>query len=251
MKGGKGGIVLALVTGVGLVITVVLTAKKAPEAQKAKEAALEEKREATGDPNAQLTKMESIKAQAPCYIPVACSAAGTMASLVGSQILPQGALNNLEKWKRTYRDISAKVNGPQAEKLISQMTEKTIESKEDGMKMETFILPFNDENIIIEATMLDILMAEYDVNRFFKGTGAITFNQLLDFFPGKLKHRDRGDEFGWNEYLGDAFYGYCWIDFYHRQATLDGKPVTFIDMPFLPHSLNEDDVDEILNHGIE
>ena len=250
MKGGKAGIVLTLLAGAGLVVTIILTAKKAPEAQKAKEEALEEKRKATDDPNAQLTWMESFKAQAPCYGPVACSAAVTAVSLLGSQFLPQSTLNDLEKWKKNYRDISAKLNGSKAEQLINQITEQKIQDETNGgIKKETFILQFNDENIEIETTLIDILESEYNVNRFFIGTGQITFNQLLELFH--QDHRNKGDDYGWEGYAGEAFYGYCWIDFCHRRATLNGKPVTFIDMPFLPHSLREDDIDEFLNHGIE
>lgn len=252
---GKLGIILMLAAGAGMIFTVVLTAKKAPEAQKLKEEALEQKKVATGNENVQLTKIESLKAQLPCYAPVIFSAAVTTGSMIASQVMPQGALRNLENTLQTYKDISAKVHGPEAEKLIEQMTEQKITQGTDGMKKETFVLKFNDHDILFETTLLDVMEAEYDCNRFFTGTGQLTFNQLLGFF--RLETQERGDEFGWDCYLGEVWYGYSWIDFKHRRGMLDGKPVTFIEFPFDCHSLNEEDCNDdfldstLMNHGIE
>lgn len=239
---GKLGVVLTIAAGIGLVVTVIATAKKTPEAQKAKEEAIEKKRQATGDENAQLTTIESIKAQVPTYAPVIFSAAITAGTIIGSQVLPQNVATDLEKWKRAYRDISTKVNGPEAEKLMNGMAHSAMAHKETQgtlvIKKETFILRFNDHDIPFESTIVDVLIAEYDANKLFKGAGSITFNQLLNFFH--LKNEERGDEFGWDVLLGEKWYGYSWIDFNHRRAMLDGKPVTYIDMPFECHILNEE-----------
>lgn len=236
---GKMGIVLAVVAGAGMIFTVWLTAKKAPEAVKLKEAALEKKRIDTGDENAQLTKLEALRAQIPCYGPVIASAAVATGSMIASQIIPQEALYDVKKTFQTYKDVTAKLNGPEAEKVIDQITEKKLEQGSNGIKKEIFVIEFLDEQIEIETTIVDILEAEYNINRFFKGCGRITFNEALEFFHEKA--RERGEEFGWDEYIGDAFYGYCWIDFQHRRGMLNGKPVNFIDMPFPCHPLNEDE----------
>lgn len=242
MAKGKLGLAFTIIAGIGLVITVMMTAKKAPQAQEMKTEALKQKRLETGDENAQLTKMETIQAQLPCYAPVAASALLTVGSLVGSQIFPQEALRDLKKMHETYKEITAKVNGPKAEALIEKITEqKALPSgvPEEQQKKETFVIRFDNENIVFESTIVDILMAEYDVNRFFAGTGEITFNQMLKIF-----HIDRefenGDLLGWSLILGDTWYGYNWIDFEHRRGTLNGKQVYFIDMPFECHSLCEE-----------
>lgn len=261
---GKAGLIFTIIAGAGMIITIVLTAKKAPEAQAAKDQALQAKRETTGDPNAQLTKMESLKAQAPCYAPVLASAAATTASLIGSQVLPQQAINDLNRWKNAYMDISREIHGPKATEIMNQMVEaKAAQDAKgtkdtqvtDAYKKETFVMRFNDKDIVFETTLVDVLNAEYDSNRFFTGTGGLTFNQMLGFFH--LEHYERGDEFGWDQYLGDVFYGYSWIDFRHRRGMYDDKPVTYIEFPFSPHWLSEDEslFDEInseyRNHGIE
>ena len=263
---GKAGLIFTIIAGAGMIITIVLTAKKAPEAQAAKDQALQAKRETTGDPNAQLTKMESLKAQAPCYAPVLASAAATTASLIGSQVLPQQAINDLNRWKNAYMDISREIHGPKATEIMNQMVEaKAAQDAKgtkntqvtDAYKKETFVIQFNGKDIVFETTLVDVLNAEYDSNRFFTGTGGLTFNQMLDLFH--LKHEgERGEEFGWDQNLGDIFYGYCWIDFRHRRGMYDGRPVTYIEFPFSPHPLDEDENtlfeeinSEYQNHGIE
>lgn len=238
MPKSKMGVFLMLAASAGMIVTIVMTAKKAPEAQKAKEDALALKRQSTGDENAQLTTIESIKAQLPCYAPVIFTAAMATGSMIASQVVPQGALDGLEKTFRTYKDISAKMHGPEAENIIDQMTTQKLTQGTDGMTKETFVIHFNDKDILFETTLLDVLESEYDVNRFFKGTGTITFNQMLQLFH--QEEQEFGDEFGWDECLGDAWYGYSWIDFRHRRGMLNGKPVTFIEMPFECHPLDEE-----------
>lgn len=245
----KFGIFLTILAGGGFIYTIFLTAKKAPEAKEAKEKALADKREQTGDENVQLTFMESAKAQLPCYIPVIATSAATIGGIIGSQILPQGAYSDIKKLHDTYKDISTKINGPQSEKLIDAMVNQKLTPSTDDNALKTFVLNFNDQNIIFEASELQVMMAEYDTNRFFKGSGGITFNQMLQLFT--LNPVDRGDEFGWDEVLGDAFYGYSWIEFTHRNGMLNGKPVIFIEFPYSFHSLSEEDIEiEDEDHGI-
>lgn len=243
MAKGKAGLVLAIIAGAGMVYTVIMTAKKAPEAKEAKDAALKQKREETGDDTAELTRMEAFKAQAPCYFPVALGAGATLVSVVGSQFLPQKTLNDLEKWKKTYQAVSARLNGVQGEKLMSQITSQQLISGNEGIKKETFIVSCEGTEVEFESTIVDVLDAEYNIDRLFCGKGDISFNEALDFFHAE-QHIECGEKFGWDIYLGDTFYGYSWIDFTHRRGMKDGRPVTFIEFPFPPHSLYESDLDD-------
>ena len=243
---GKFGVVLTVVAGIGMVVTIVMTAKKAPEAQKMKEAALELKRKETGDENAQLTKMEAIKVQASCYAPVIISATMTVGSLIGSQIIPQSALRDLERMHNTYREMNAKLNGKEAEKALNDIATKKVSQSTDAGKKETFVLTFRSKDIPFESTELEVLQSEYEINRYlWVADRVITFNELLDFFEIKDKV-DGGDQVGWDTYLGEVYYGYSWIDFAHRKGTLNGKPVTYIDMPFPCHTLQESEIEEEL-----
>lgn len=239
MKKGKMGIVLTIAAGAGMIFAIVMTAKKTPEAQKAKEEALAKKREETGNENAQLTFIEAVKVQAPCYAPVIFGTAAAMGSLVVSQVVPQVNLKDIGQTFQTYKDITAKMNGQEGEKLIDQMTSLKLSQSTDGKSKETFVLRFNDENIVFDTTLLDVMEAEYNCNKMFKGTGKLTFNQLLRLFH--QEDHGYGDEYGWEDILGDAEHGYSWIDFKHRRGMLNGKPVTFIETAFEPHTFEEDD----------
>lgn len=248
---GKVGIVLTVLAGVGMVVTIVLAAKKAPEANKLKEEALEQKRQKTGDENARLTKLESIKAQAPCYTPVIFSAVMTAGSLVGSQLLPQSSINEIETWCQTYKNINTKLNGEKLNQMAENMTAKKIAQGTDVGEKETFVLKFDGKDILFDSTEMEVLAAEYEANRRFRveTSKGVTFNELLDIF-----HVDErvtgGDDVGWQQTLGEEFYGYVWIDFVHRKGMLNGIPVTYIDMPFPCHALEEYD-SELSNHGTD
>ena len=239
---GKAGVVLTLLAGIGIFATIILASKKAPEAQKLKEKALEAKREQTNDPNAKLTKIEAIKAEAPCYAPVVVSAMATTGALIGSQLISQETINNLHNLHQTYKQVNAELNGSKAEEAIEDISNQKIAQVTDGIKKETFVLQFNGRDILFETTLLDVLKSEYEINRCFQlGPGnEVSVNLLLELF-----HVDdrlpNGDEIGWQQDIGAALYGYHWIDFTHRRGMLRGIPVTFIDMPFRCHSLNEDD----------
>ena len=261
---GKWGIVLTVVSILGFGYTIYLTSKKAPEAQKAKEEALKLKQETTGDESAKLTKMESIQAQVKYYAPVALTAITTVGSIIGSQFLPQSALHDIEKVHATYKELNRKLNGDKAEAAIEKMTTQKLAVDEDGIKKETFVLRFSpissggldEKEIIFETTLLDVMEAEYEINRDFQiGKGDLKFNELLDIFHIQ-EHVEGGDQVGWEQYLGEVYFGYHWIDFTHRKGIRNGQPVTYIDLPFQCHDLTEAGIEKeinssIANHGIE
>ena len=238
----KFGVVLTITTAAAFVWTVVMATKKAPEALEAKQKALEEKRAKTNDENAQLTWVESIKAQMPCYAPVIAGGAVAVTSAIGSQILPQSALNDFDRLHKTYKDITAKVNSPKAEQLISKMTSEKLKIANREPQKEWFVIHFRDDDILFESTFISVLQATYDINKLFSGIGTVTFNQALGFF--KQPEVEDGEDYGWDTYLGEAFYGYSWIDFEYRQGKFKGKDVTFIDMTFDPHCLTEEELEE-------
>ena len=243
------GILFAVLAGAGMIFTCYLTAKKAPEAVEKRNEALQKKREETGDENAELTPMESFQAQAPVYVPVAGAGIITLASVVASQIFPEKELKDSQKLFKTYKDISAKLHGPKVENLVSKMAEQKMSQGTDGLKKETFVLHFGNEDILFESTLLDVLTAEYDLNRLFSGLGYASFNQFLDFLH--QEHADGGDDYGWDVYLGEVWYGYSWIDTKHRRGVLNGNPVTFIEFPFEPHPMDDEECEEYMTHGIE
>lgn len=243
MVKGKAGTVLIVLAGIGLIVTTVIAVRQGPKAQAAKEAALKAKREETGDENAQLTTMESFKAQAMCYAPVFASAAVTLSSMVGADILKSDAIRSMQRFQKTYEEINKKLNGEEAEKLVRKATEEKIRDEDDFHKTKTYVIQFHDELIEFESTPETVLEAEAMTNRNMRVLGGeITFNEMLETFGlGKVPG---GDVEGWNDYLGEIYFGYKWIDFVHRIRTLaDGRKAIFIDMPFAAHPLDEEELD--------
>ena len=210
----KGKTVLVLAAGAGMLITAWLAAKNTPEAQKRKEEALQAKREITGDENAELTFFESAKAQIGAYIPAIISGTVTIGSLVGSEIINKDTLKKAEKAVDEFKTRTDKLDGKGSSRII----EKAVEQKKLDEKTskpwdvkERFRIRFQDKVIEFESSRADVIEALYCANRYFQGRGMLTFNQLLEFF--NQEPVEEGDDRGWEAYIGEAIYGYTWIDF--------------------------------------
>lgn len=90
-----------------------------------------------------------------------------------------------------------------------------------------------------DMTMEQVARAEYCLNRNFVLRGYVTFNEFLHFL-GLDDLGEKGEHVGWESYIGEAFYGYQWIDFDHIHRISDeGFRVCDIQMPFPPHSLDD------------
>ena len=84
--------------------------------------------------------------------------------------------------------------------------------------------------------------SDYYINRNLVLRGEVTLNEFLSFLG--LEAVEEGDMIGWDCYIGEAQYGYRWIDFNHRHyVTDDGLTVCSIDTPFAPHSLDDPEYD--------
>lgn len=80
----KASTLLSILGGVGVVATAVMTATATPKALKMVEEAEHEK---GGD----LTKLETVKAAAPAYIPAAITGVSTIACIMGANVLSKKA----------------------------------------------------------------------------------------------------------------------------------------------------------------
>ena len=246
----RGKTMLLVAAGLGMGLTVWLTAKNTPEAQKKKEAALQEKRERTGDENAQLTFIESAQAQFGAYVPAFISGMITIGSIVGSEVLNEKTLHKAEKAYDDYKDMTDKLNGKGTSKII----EKAVEQKkiDDKAKRpwempEQFRIVFQGQSIQFESTRLEVVEACYEANRYFHDRGILTFNEFLDYLgQGSV---DEGDSRGWECYIGEAVYGYTWIDFGLKSCE-DEPWVTEIYMPVYPHFFDEEDAYREIDEGV-
>lgn len=244
--------VLLIVTGAGMVATAWLAAKKAPDAQKKKEEALQAKREKTGDPNAQLTFFESIQAQLGSYAPAIISGMIAMGGLVGSEVINEKNFKQAEKKFDEFKQMTDKLSGKDTSKVIEKAVEQKKLDEKAGKpweEKETFRIVFQGQSIQFEATRAFVIEAIYETNRYFHGRGIVTFNEFLQYLGQPSV--PEGDDRGWEAYVGEAVYGYSWIDFGLKEC-IDEPWVTEIYMACYPHFFEQEDCEkEIEEFGCE
>lgn len=231
--------ILSCAASVGVIGTAVLAVKAAPKAQRAKEQARQKK-------GSDLTVPETIKAETPSYIPTALAGTATIGCIFGANILDrrqQAALTAayaaLETAYQNYRQKSDEICGVGTSHVIDRAIEQEqIDKEEDEPpwdRVQTFYIQDHDE--FFERTMQQVMQAEYHLNRNFILRGYVTFNEFLEFL---FLPPVADGNIGWDQFDGEAFYGYRWIDFDHRHYTTDdGLNVCAIEMPFGPHPLGE------------
>lgn len=229
--------ILTVIAAVGTGATAVLTAIATPDAIASKDKAQAEK----GDKK--LTVWETVKAEAPAYIPAVTVGVGTIACIFGANILNQrqqasiaSAYAVLNEMYGKYRSKVKSLFGEEGDHMVERAIEQDDRDREDDRPPwdEVQIFYFEPYGKFFERTMEEVFQAEYHINRNLMLKQGVTVNEFLDFLD--LEHVDGGDEFGWNLWDGEAFYGYSWIDFEHRYFTTDdGLLVCAIDTPFSPH----------------
>lgn len=250
----KGKTLLVVAAGIGMVVTAWLAAKNAPEAQKKKEEALKAKREATGDENAQLTAVESVKAQIGSYIPAIISGTVALGTLIGSDVINENTLRKAEKSFDDYKSMTDRLSGNGSSKIIERAIEqKKIDEKnhKSWEKTETFRVAFQGETLEFESTRDKVIEAFYEANRYFQGRGILTFNEFLDLLDQQLLNdeiKKEGDIRGWEAHVGEAVYGYIWIDFALKQCE-DEPWITEIYFPVYPHLFDEDEAYDEIDEG--
>lgn len=231
-----------ILTGVGVagvVVTAVSSAKATPKAIELLDKAEEKK-------GAELTKMEKFKAAAPAYIPTALIGASTIACVVGSRVLDKrkqaaliAAYKVLDESYKEYRDKTTELFG---ESVDTKIKEEVAKDKYDQAEVETRAhhtdaLLFYDQysNRYFWRTMQEVREAEYHFNRNFALRGYAELNEFYEFLF--LDPTEYGATVGWSMEAGGVFYGYSWVDFYHKYHPSDDPdtPAYYtIEMPFSP-----------------
>lgn len=244
--------ILTCLGAVGVVATAVLAVNATPKALERLEKAKEVKNDENGE---NLTRIETIAACWPCYIPAAATGIATIGCIFGANVLNRRQQASLASayalLNRSYTDYKRKMKelyGEEAHQRI--MKELAVEKAEDiritGCGLcSSSCLEFEDANEeprlfydsfgerYFQSTISKVLEAEYHLNRNFVLGGFVPLNQFYEFL-GIDKLKD-GDELGW--YISDEIY---WIDFNHSKALIDdGGPsgdieCYIIEMPFGP-----------------
>ena len=245
----KGKTVFVIVAGVGMVVTAYLAAKNAPEAQKRKEEALQAKREAMGDENAQLTFIESAQAQIGAYIPAIVSGVVALGSLVGSEVINEQNLKKAERTFDDYKNMTDRLQGKGSSKIIEKAVEqKKLDEKnrKPWEENETFRIRFQGQTRDFKSTRADVIEALYETNRYFQGRGIITFNEFLSYLG--QDPMEGGDDRGWEAHVGEAVYGYIWIDFGLKECE-DEPWITEIYFACYPHLFDEEEAYAEIEEG--
>lgn len=220
--------------------------RRSAEALKSAEAAKGEK----------LTKVETLKAAAPLYISTGVACAGTVGCIVGAHLLNRkqnaalaAALMAAGLKYDKYRQKVKGIFGDGADRVVSDSIEEDEKRASCGMpagdvKMH-FIISIEDLDIHFESTLEKVYLAEYLLNRLFCLRSYASVNDLVEIFG--LDRVEGYDEFGWEAYIGEACYGYQWIDFYHNfDDDADGMPSCWIEFPFEPHPMDEEENDRYM-----
>lgn len=249
--------ILTCISAAGVVVTVVLAVKATPKALKCIEKEKEVKNAENGE---NLTRMETIAACWRCYIPAAATGIATIgcifganvlnrrqqASLVSAYALASRSFNNYkQKVKELYgeeahKKVMASLAAEKSAKpplYAGSLTQMTSLGFEDaGEEERLFYDAISDR--YFQATISQVLQAEYHLNRNFALTGGfITLNQFYEFLG--ISKVQGGDEVGWM--VSDSLY---WVDFDHQKTVVDdglnGEVECYIiDAPFPPVSEEE------------
>lgn len=239
--------ILTVASVAGLVTTSVLTVKATVKATKLID---EEKNEKERE----LTKTEVIMTTGKVYLPAILVGVSTAACMIGSNILnkrQQRALSSAYILASTsfveYKDKLKELYGEETHNNIidSLAIEKAKDvhisgsylvggcdlSVEEGGEPCLFYEEYSGR--YFEATIEQVLSAEYHLNRNYTLRGYSTLNELYDFLG--LEETEYGDILGWAP-LDEGMY---WIEFNHRKVVMDDGLVCYIlEMPFEPSKEN-------------
>ncbi len=243
--------ILSFIAVGGVVVTAITTARATPKAVAALTSAQLNKGE-------ELTTVEKVKIVAPVYLPPLITGTATIICILGSNILNQrtqasmvSAYALIDQSYRDYRNKVRELYGEEADHKIieaiavDQSKPVFINASYLGGPCDSSLEEENSGKPVLwyeeyskrffEASLEQVLAAEYHVNRNYILDGSNVLNDLYSFLG--LELTDFGEEMGWTPTDEGEF----WIEFNHRKAKLDDGTIFYIlEMPFEPR-LNYDD----------
>ena len=242
--------ILACIGAIGVIATTVTAVKATPKAMELLNKAESEKGE-------ELTKMEVIATAGPAYIPSLVIGASTIACIFGINVLNKRQQASLVSAyalaDSTYKEYRGKVKELLGEETDNRIRDAIAKDKRDeevtGYVPGLGSLPLSGEKLLFydeyrksyfEATMQEVLNAEYHLNRNFTMRGNASLNEFYSFLG--LEPTDFGEVLGWDSWKLMEEYDATWIDFDHRLTTVsdDGLECYFIEMVFPPIMFEEE-----------
>lgn len=235
--------ILTCLGGVGVVATAVLAVKATPKAMKLIDEAKEEKGE-------DLTRLETVKATWKLYIPAVVTGVATITCIFGANTLNKrqqaamiSAYTLLDSY---YKEYTQKVKDLYGEETHQKIINAIAAEKAENMAVQApgYVNNnrlYTDEKCgeerlfydeygkrFFQATLEQVISAEYHLNRNYVLRGYTVLNELYDFLG--LEPTKYGSELGWA--IDDD--GSFWIDFNHREMEIEGIECIIIEMPFGP-----------------
>lgn len=217
--------ILAVASGVGVLATAVLSAKSTAKA-------IPIINEYDNEEQDRKKTVGTAKNVAKCYIPTAIVSMATISSIVGAHLINKhqkkelmGAYMALGTVFANYKSQVKKEYGAETEEQIQKTAEKIAEADKNDSNLITFTDCFKGETF--EATMADVIAAEYDTNLKLQQEGYVTVN---DFYKALgQESMNGGDEVGWSWYTLEEDFGLIWLPFYNETTkTDDGMEICVI-----------------------
>lgn len=230
----NGSTILTCVGAIGVIATAVMTAKASPKATRLLEIAEEEKGE-------ELTKLESIKVAGPVYIPTVVVGAATITCIFGANILNKrqqaSLISAYALLDSSYKDYKKKVDELYGEDAGVHIREEIAKDKYDDLdiKLDDDKQLFYDDfsGRYFESTMVDVVKAEYNINRQLNVNGGAYLNEFYEFLD--IPQTPSGYELGWSTGILQSMYWAEWIEFDHTEVVMDdGLECCIITMRYEP-----------------
>lgn len=239
----NGATILTCIGGVGVVATTILAIKATPKAFVKMEKAEKEKGE-------DLTTFEKVKVAGPSYIPTVITGIGTLTCIFGANVLnkrQQAALvsaytlvdSSYKEYKQKLKELYGEDAHQEIVDAIAAEKSKNVGVRTAGFidqnKLfvdehcgETRLFYIECEQRFFEATLEQVISAEYHLNRNYSLCGYSVLNEFYDFLG--LEPTDYGSEVGWCSYDEFTF----WVEFNHRKTDINGIECIVIEMPYGP-----------------
>lgn len=239
-----GSTILTVLASAGVVGTAVLAVKATPKAIQI----IEDDKSSEESS----TKLELSLRIAKCYIPTFLVGTGTIACVVGANVLNQrqqatlmSAYALVDKSFSQYKGKLIELYGEDTHKnvvdAIAVEEAKEINVYSQGFVSNLSLIPsthqqtkqlFYDEysHRYFESSLEQVMSAEYHINRNYILRGYVTLDEFYDFLG--IEHNEVDENLGW----GISDLEIYWLDFDHRTAYLeDGTEYISIGMMFHPN----------------
>lgn len=229
--------ILTCIGAAGVVATAVLAVKATPKADSLIKA--DSRRNHDGDPYA-ATKLEAVKSCWKCYIPAAATGVATIICIFGANTLNKKQQASLASAyalvNRSYSDYKHKEKSSMPPiTATGGFSNSSLEFEDANEEQRLFYDSFSKR--YFQATISQVLQAEYHINRNMVLGAFVTLNDFYDFLG--ISHVEGGDVVGW--LLSDSMY---WIDFDNSKAMVDDGlngeiPCYVVDAEFGPQPESE------------